>query len=283
MNLLIMHTFYHHVLLTLLTVFSSHDMISTYDKLKLNTSAPQVTVLNIPTLNCANHEDQIIIQVNPPGSYDFAWTGPNGFSSNAQNPTVTQGGTYIYSVTNTTSGSNVMDSVTVEANFEFINSGLYHILNCDSTATLCLILEDTIDQMEINWFGPGIDGISDTLCVRVDTLGIYAVEVINLLSSCVISTLIEIDNLECSSNSVHQITRRSILAYPNPFVDFLYIETGAPVEQLKIHNLSGEVVYADNHNIFKSSYDLSSLPNGTYILSIKSNNDWSQSRIIKIK
>ena len=56
----------------------------------------------------------------------FRWTGPNGFTSNTQNPTVSTAGTYTVTVTNPNNGCTASQSVTVSA----------------STATTTIWLED---------------------------------------------------------------------------------------------------------------------------------------------
>ncbi|MEZ4965259.1 MAG: gliding motility-associated C-terminal domain-containing protein [Saprospiraceae bacterium] len=81
-----------------------------------NTTPPTVNTTG-GTLTCSLTSLQIMASANVTGA-TFAWTGPSGFTSSMQNPTVTVQGTYTVVVTNPTN-------------------------NCTSTATAVVALNDT--------------------------------------------------------------------------------------------------------------------------------------------
>ncbi len=72
-------------------------------------SAPDASATGA-TLNCG--QQSAIIQGNSTtANVTFSWTGPNGFTSNQQNPTVTQAGIYVLTVTTTSGCSNTAITV----------------------------------------------------------------------------------------------------------------------------------------------------------------------------
>ena len=77
-----------------------------------NNTAPDVTATG-GALGCAT---STIISANSSVSgVTYSWTGPNGFTSPAQSPTVTAAGTYTVTVTNPTTGCTASTSVTITA------------------------------------------------------------------------------------------------------------------------------------------------------------------------
>ncbi len=71
--------------------------------------------LSPPLLDCNNASD-IILLSSADNIDSVAWSGPNGFSSSIESPTVTEGGIYSVSVT-TTNGCNISETIEVMANF----------------------------------------------------------------------------------------------------------------------------------------------------------------------
>ncbi len=80
----------------LLTVTDPQTGCSGGDQVEvsLNTTAPSVTATG-GTINC----DNACVQLVGSGNGSFAWSGPNGFTSTEQNPTVCAPGTYTLTVT----------------------------------------------------------------------------------------------------------------------------------------------------------------------------------------
>ena len=79
-----------------------------------NISPPSLTTSGA-TLTCAVTSAQITVNSNPAGS-GFLWSGPNGFNSNIQTPTVTAAGTYTVTVTSSVNGCTSTATTTVVLN-----------------------------------------------------------------------------------------------------------------------------------------------------------------------
>ena len=76
--------------------------------------APSVTITALapPNPDCQN--PQTILQANAiPANAVYAWGSPTGYTSNLQNPIVSQGGTYTVTVTNANNGCTATKSITV--------------------------------------------------------------------------------------------------------------------------------------------------------------------------
>jgi len=77
---------------------------------------------------------------------------------------------------------------------------------------------------------------------------------------------------------------KSVSVYPNPSTGLLNIDVTNPnvsVNNIRIINLIGAEVYNSNGDNHTSKIDLSSLPNGVYIISITSQQETTTRRILK--
>ena len=75
---------------------------------------------------------------------------------------------------------------------------------------------------------------------------------------------------------VHEL-KSNLLIYPNPTSGILFINTDN-IESISVVNLLGSIVLTKNNS---NNIDLSSLPKGSYVVSIKSNNNVFVKQIIK--
>lgn len=90
------------------------------------TASVSLTVNANPTLNVSNggpycEGATIALNANGNGGTAYSWSGPNGFTSNLQNPTIANAngdnaGTYIVTLTNTTTGCSVSAGTVVAVN-----------------------------------------------------------------------------------------------------------------------------------------------------------------------
>ncbi len=80
-----------------------------------NISIPTASASASGSLNCLNTSVNISATTNA-GTATFAWTGPNGFTSNLQNPSVSVAGNYNVVVTNTANGCSNSATTTVSSN-----------------------------------------------------------------------------------------------------------------------------------------------------------------------
>lgn len=71
--------------------------------------------------------------------------------------------------------------------------------------------------------------------------------------------------LETETNTnINQLSNTDISFYPNPAKDFIQIEENSAIQQLKIYNSQGQLVYEIEINT--SKIDIRNLPNGNYLL-----------------
>lgn len=78
-----------------------------------NTTPPTPTASG-GTLTCSI--TSVVLNSTPGTGVTYSWTGPNGFTSNLQNPTATAAGTYTVAVTNNSNGCSATATATVILN-----------------------------------------------------------------------------------------------------------------------------------------------------------------------
>ncbi len=84
----------------------------------------------------------------------YSWTGPNGFTSNEQNPVVTEGGTYTLTVTNPDSGCPI--SASAEVNVDSVIPDISVAggsITC-ANASVQLSASSTTEGVAYQWTGP---------------------------------------------------------------------------------------------------------------------------------
>lgn len=79
------------------------------------TSPPTAMASNGGAISCTNPTTTVTVATNA-GNADFAWTGPGGFTSTQQSPSVTMAGTYNVIVTNNNNGCTATASTSVVGN-----------------------------------------------------------------------------------------------------------------------------------------------------------------------
>lgn len=151
---------------------------------------PQASPMPSGALTCV--VTQVTIMANPGmAGYSFAWTGPNGFTSAAQNPVVTEPGLYSVLVTNPATGCSATYTATVtEIVPPTINFSLPDVeLNCTSTTAV-------IDLTAVC----GLPGFACTLNgqpippgpIVINQPGNYEVVVTHLQSGCTASDVLNV-------------------------------------------------------------------------------------------
>ncbi|MEZ4918466.1 MAG: choice-of-anchor V domain-containing protein [Saprospiraceae bacterium] len=114
--------------------------------------APPVVTTQGATLDCANSSVTIQAASNP--SADYAWTGPNGFQSNEQNPTVSEVGTYTVVATSQSNGCTAEATATVDEDLEAPTvSATGGLLTCSQTSTTLNVT--SMPASNYQWTGPG--------------------------------------------------------------------------------------------------------------------------------
>ena len=106
----------------------------------------------------------------------FDWTGPNGFTSNVQNPGISDGGTYSLTVTNPANGCTSVADVDIVA--DFVEPGamvMGDTITCDESM-IQLASSTNATNVVYDWTGPN-GFISDLQSPTVDIPGTYTLTV----------------------------------------------------------------------------------------------------------
>ena len=151
-----------------------------------STAQPPTAATTGAQLTCTNPSGTISVTTNA-GTPLFSWTGPGGFTSAAQSPTVTVPGTYTVVVTNTSSGCSSTATASVTQNIAaptgVTASG--GTLNCLVTS-VPLGSSSTTSGVTYAWVGP--NGYTSVLQNPTVTLaGTYTVTVQNPVNGCTAS------------------------------------------------------------------------------------------------
>lgn len=117
-----------------------------------NTAQPNVSA-NGGQVTCSSSSVQLAGNSTTPG-VTYAWTGPGGFTSTAQNPTVSTQGTYILTVTNPSNNCTATDDAEVQANTAPPQASAQGgTINC-SNASVTLSGSSTTPGVTYEWTGP---------------------------------------------------------------------------------------------------------------------------------
>ena len=113
---------------------------------------PTISVQSNLTLNCSNPNAQILLTTTNTG-LTYTWTGPGGFTSNEQNPTVTNPGTYTV-VATATNGCSSTATSSISEDIAVPNaSATGGQLNCTAN-TVQINGSSTTAGISYSWSGP---------------------------------------------------------------------------------------------------------------------------------
>lgn len=134
------------------------------------------------TLTCADTLAQITTTTNA-NPATFAWTGPNNYSSTAQNPNVNTAGTYTVVITNGANGCTNTATVTVAQNTTPPTaSATGGVLSC-ANPTITLTSATNASNPTFAWSGPG-GYSSNQQNPSTNTAGTYEVVITNTANGC---------------------------------------------------------------------------------------------------
>jgi len=136
-------------------------------------NAPDISATG-NTLDCSGMPVSIFGNSNTAG-VTYSWTGPGGFTSNNQNPSVTEQGTYTLTVT---SGDLCTSTTTVEVEAD-VNvpdvTAAGGTIDCESSSVI-LMGSSSVTGVAYNWTGPGgFNSNQQNPEVTLD--GVYTLEV----------------------------------------------------------------------------------------------------------
>ena len=147
----------------------------------------------LPSIETTNAELSCILNmVSIEGNSDginatYEWTGPNGFSSNMQNPTIVQDGTYILIVTAENGCSSTSTSlVTLNDETPIVNAGDAEDLTCANDFLISLNGSAQVagNNMSFEWLDPNGNSIGNQVSAEAIIAGTYTFVVTNEENGC---------------------------------------------------------------------------------------------------
>ncbi|WP_304342847.1 S-layer family protein [Chryseobacterium koreense] len=84
-----------------------------------------------------------------------------------------------------------------------------------------------------------------------------------------------------STLAVSDNAKVAINVYPNPVVDFVNINNSSRIDSVEVYSVSGQKVAAKTVNANSGQIDMSKMPTGMYIISVKSGEKVHQVKVIK--
>lgn len=137
------------------------------------------------SLNCINTSVQISASTNAGAAGTFSWTGPGGFTSNLQNPTVGTAGNYVVVVTNSTNGCTSSATAVVAQNTDLpgASASASGSLTCVVSA-VNLTGSAVYPNSIFNWTGP--NGFTSSLQnpTGITVAGNYVLTTTHPVSGC---------------------------------------------------------------------------------------------------
>lgn len=230
------------------------------------------------TISCNNASVTLTTTTSDPAA-NFAWTGPAGFTSNLQNPVVTEGGTYELLVTSD-NGCTAMTSATVTTDTTIPDlSATGGTITCASSSVQLNASSNTAGVSYL-WSGP--NGYSNnTANPMVNVAGNYTITVAatnGCDSTITVSVLQDISNPVASvPNNVITCSQTSITLMPTASDGVTYAWTGpagfTSNEQNPVVNTAGmyNLVVTAANGCTASDSSTISLDNTPPTISVQSN------------
>ncbi len=134
------------------------------------------------TLTCTTTSVNLGVTTNAT-SPAYSWVGPNGFSSNQQNPATVSPGVYTVTVTNTTTGCTNTASATVTQNTTMptVTASASGVLTCAVTS---VALSGTTNASGATYAWSGPNFTSSQQNPSVNAPGVYTLQVTNPANGC---------------------------------------------------------------------------------------------------
>ncbi len=141
----------------------------------VTTSVSNIITCTVPTAT---------ISATPATGVKYKWSGPNGFTSTLQSPSVTATGTYTVTVTRDDNGCTAKKTIVV------LSDGSIPVVQVSGTVITCKdpasqLVASTDKQVKWKWNGPGIVAPKDTIPnPSVTVPGTYTVIATDVKSGC---------------------------------------------------------------------------------------------------
>ncbi|NDK57722.1 T9SS type A sorting domain-containing protein [Pontibacter fetidus] len=196
-----------------------------------NANLPDINVHTngLPVLRCDNTSVTLLGYSSIAG-VTYSWTGPNGFTSTEQNPTITVAGTYTLTVTNPVNGCVASASIDISDQTQApgANAGPDKELNCSITSVILEGSSESTHELSYQWYTLAGNIIPPTTeeSITVDAPGTYVLRVTDILTSCFSTDTVEVTQ----DNTLPNV---GILSKYNPRYDCEPIDTLIAVTSTK--------------------------------------------------
>lgn len=147
-----------------------------------NTTAPTASITVPSVLNCTN--TSMVLNGNPTSGVTYSWSGPSGFTSTNQNPSVSLPGTYNLTVTSTFNNCKTVTNTAVTQNTAVSASA------STSGSVTCInsvvSLSASPASMNYTWTAPGGSsvGSANTQTTSATGAGTYSLLLMNPANGC---------------------------------------------------------------------------------------------------
>lgn len=245
-------------------------------------AAPETTCTIVPSLMptasvngtvCAGATINFTASITGTATPTYSWNGPNTYTSNVQNPSITNAssvhvGTYTLTVNN---GGNIETTTTQVSSVVNLSitavSTQTNILCVGETATL------TANGASTYTWNPGGNGT--TIVVTPTITSTYSVTGVDV-NGCEANTVLTQSVSICTSiNNISSNQNLMLQIYPNPANDFITINFDGLTEtnsSIEITNTVGQIImkqYVTNETL--KNINVSNLSNGIYFVQLKQN------------
>lgn len=168
----------------------SNGCTSTATASVVNNNTPPGAAATGGTLTCA--ATTVALSGNSPTSgATYAWTGPNNYASNLQNPVVSAAGNYLLTATNPANGCTSTATAVVNTNTTLPDLSVTNgQLTCTNTSTQICVSSNT-PGVSYEWTGPN-GFFSAAPCPLVNVIGTYTAIVFNPANGCFSSSEVQV-------------------------------------------------------------------------------------------
>lgn len=161
-------------------------------EIEANNEIPNLLVANIGGLTCEN-QTATLTASSSMSDLDYTWTSTNGFSSNLQNPEITEAGIYTVIVSNPQSGCSNTESIEMVENIEIPTANIEYAtsaLNC-TTTSIDLVANTDATSVRTEWFC-GNELVSDQAIFSANQACTYTLVITNIQTGCTNSSSVDI-------------------------------------------------------------------------------------------
>ncbi len=218
------------------------------------------------------------------GGGNYAWSGPNGFNSTLQNPTIktiTSNASGAYSLTVTAANGCSAQAQT------FVNINAAPQVTASSNSPLCTgntITLISLGGINYKWTGPNsfastIQNPTITNATSKNS-GTYTVDITDK-NNCSNTTKTDVVVNECTAtNDISQ--EKNIVIFPNPVENLLRISSIENITNVILTNSIGQAIFTKKENNKEITIEMSHFASGTYTLTVQTTFEKKVFKVVKI-